>query len=588
MSRHLWIKAIAAAVALSLSAMGQGARLMTEHGPVVIQGDDLFLLPKAVIEYTPAEPDDGDRPLIRFPQDLISPFGDGRATQVWVRNDGHPLPSITVDFGHTIAAGELLLRVRHTNPLNIIARTGTDLADLHAKSDFPATDIHPHRIDWSRLPFDQPLRYVRLVFNTPDGMMATFRVRRAEYDASFDRPMHYEEIAAKDEKPQLNGPGRFGDRFWFLDTLMVRANVDAIAPSHWSRILAPQQPVDSNETDGQNEISVSEVARALAGLEQARLDEFHRLSNERGETDEVSFSFVDAMSLVSHVDEIPVESIGRPGHLSLAANESESIQLVVAAKEHLEGVKISAGPRLGPDGQRIRPQYIDCRIIRSVNYIIDPARPQCPDWIQRGSCTLEPGSVQQFLITVRAHKSLPPGVYRGRVGLNAHNPHRAPNRGVLSVPIEVRVWGFALSDRPTMKSVLQHNADPNIMLAHRYSPGWIISPRGYLEADGSFTLDFTEFDRVIADLRQRGLTCFPIVPLTAATPPLVSTNEPPACPTRNCPSIPQAVGWTDTSKWSLTTSAAKAGSTTPTSISGTSRPNSTTARSVCLVNMSAR
>ena len=97
-----------------------------------------------------------------------------------MRNDGHPPPSITVDFGHTLAAGDLFLRVRDTRPLNIVAQTGADPAELHTKLEFPATDIHPHRIDFSRLSFDQPLRYVRLVFITPDGLMAESRARRAE------------------------------------------------------------------------------------------------------------------------------------------------------------------------------------------------------------------------------------------------------------------------------------------------------------------------------------------------------------------------------------------------------------------------
>ena len=493
-------------------------RLTTTDGLVIVQGDDVFLLPNAVTRYEPVEPDDGDRPLIRFPQDLISPLGDGRAAQVWVRNDGHPPPSITVDFGHTIAAGDLLLRVRHTKPLNIVAQTGTDPAELHTKLEFPATDIHPHRIDFSRLPFDQPLRYVRLVFITPDGLMAESRARRAEYHASLDRPLHYEEVADKEQTPQINGPGRFGDRAWFLDTLMLRANLDAIDPKQWSRILKRHAPIKSNATESQNKLPVSDIARTVAAHQQARLNEFHELSHERGQTDEVSFAFVDAMSLVTRLDEIPTESIGQPARLALATNEAESIQFVVAAKEHLEGVKISAGPLYGPDGNWIRPEQIECRVIRSVNCIIDPARPQCPDWIQRGTCTLEPGKIQQFLITVKAHKSLPPGIYRGRIGLGAHDPHRTPSRGVLSVPIEVRVWGFALPDRPTLKSVLQHNADPDVMLPHRYSPGWVISPRGTLKADGSFTLNFTEFDRVIADLRGRGLTCFPIAPFDGRHP----------------------------------------------------------------------
>ena len=54
-------------------------RLTTTDGPVIVQGDDVFLLPNAMTRYEPVEPDDGDRPLIRFPQDLISPLGDGRA-----------------------------------------------------------------------------------------------------------------------------------------------------------------------------------------------------------------------------------------------------------------------------------------------------------------------------------------------------------------------------------------------------------------------------------------------------------------------------------------------------------------------------
>lgn len=143
----------------------------------------------------------------------------------------------------------------------------------------------------------------------------------------------------------------------------------------------------------------------------------------------------------------PVPEVRAAGlKVALAANESESVQLVVRPGAlPLEDVRVAVGSLKGSDGQRLpaanvtvsRVGYVNVRVpsdeAGAVGLWPDPLLPQ-----DNTPCSVKPFENQPFWITVSVPKKTPSGVYRGEV--------RVAPLGV-AVPIEVEVFGFELPDR---------------------------------------------------------------------------------------------------------------------------------------------
>jgi len=153
---------------------------------------------------------------------------------------------------------------------------------------------------------------------------------------------------------------------------------------------------------------------------------------------------------------------GRPADkvtISLARNEYEAAQLVVVPIEQtLRDVQVSVGPLRMVAGFGARPEEATAapRIdIKRVEYVEVKER--------SGGAPLEPGllpdplveatavnidrtQVRSWWLTAHAEDGLPPGLYRGEVVVKPRNADET------RLPLEVRVWGFALPKTSRLRS----------------------------------------------------------------------------------------------------------------------------------------
>jgi hypothetical protein len=198
--------------------------------------------------------------------------------------------------------------------------------------------------------------------------------------------------------------------------------------------------------------------------------------------------------------------------IAAARNEYEPFQVVVRGERGLTGVSVTASELVGRDGARIAPPEI-----RLVGYV-NVAHPtdnlgmagMWPDPLPRytGPFDVPAGRNQPLWLTVYVPSDAPPGLYRGTVAVAAGGE-------TVEAPVELRVWRFTLPQEPTIRSgfgfsaervaqyenvsgdALQSTLDRyyRAFQSHRISP---YCPMGGPEvevADGTVTLDWTEFDR---------------------------------------------------------------------------------------------
>ncbi len=142
--------------------------------------------------------------------------------------------------------------------------------------------------------------------------------------------------------------------------------------------------------------------------------------------------------------------------VSLAGNESEAVQLVVRPKHRLTGLTARAEPLRGPNGHTLPAACVE---ILSVRYVsVDIASDEMgsigwwPDPLppMRKGLEVEPGTNQPLWIRITAPAGTPAGRYQGVVTVQA-------NGFTARVPLDVRVYGFSLPERPTCKSLFGFN-----------------------------------------------------------------------------------------------------------------------------------
>lgn len=191
--------------------------------------------------------------------------------------------------------------------------------------------------------------------------------------------------------------------------------------------------------------------------------------------------------------ELPFDGpLGTPARIELARNEYEGAQIVIDAYDRdLKGVTVAVSDLVGPDGAAIpvqsvtlnRVDWVETRKPRyEVDYVgwyPDPLMEMSPFDVARGR-------FQPVWVTVRCPKDAAAGLYRGTVTVK---PANAP---AASLPIEVKVWDFALSDETHLKTALalhewqvgawygkngreMTRACMALLLAHRISPSNIYS-----------------------------------------------------------------------------------------------------------------
>lgn len=145
-------------------------------------------------------------------------------------------------------------------------------------------------------------------------------------------------------------------------------------------------------------------------------------------------------------------SRGAALRISAAGNEYEPAQLVITPRAPLEGVRVSVGDLVGPQGARIPASQTEVRVVEYVRVEHPTDDVGCVgDWPDPLPPHGEPldlaaGANQPFWITVYVPPGTPAGLYRGEVVLNA------AGREWARAPLEVRVWGFDLPAETTLRS----------------------------------------------------------------------------------------------------------------------------------------
>ncbi len=145
--------------------------------------------------------------------------------------------------------------------------------------------------------------------------------------------------------------------------------------------------------------------------------------------------------------------------LRLAANEAESVQLVVHADRDISDVKITLpyGLACSSTGDVLPASVLE---VKSVGYVnvrhptdfagLPVAVPDKLLPISGKPLSVAKGENQPFWITVRAPKNAKKGVYRGTVAVDVAKADG--RRAVMSVPLAVEVFGFALPDTMTCET----------------------------------------------------------------------------------------------------------------------------------------
>ena len=182
--------------------------------------------------------------------------------------------------------------------------------------------------------------------------------------------------------------------------------------------------------------------------------------------------------------------------IAAAANEAESVQLVVKAGESdLGGLRVSvAGDLKAKDGAgRIPADAID---VRRVTYLdiespTDESSapglwPEVLETIPVEGATVPAGQNRPFWVRVKVPKGTPAGLYKGALSVTVSAPDAAVTAGgppqsatggpgavpaaegtvTVSVPLEVEVFGFELPDTMTLKTSFGC-ADAKIFPYHR-------------------------------------------------------------------------------------------------------------------------
>ena len=168
------------------------------------------------------------------------------------------------------------------------------------------------------------------------------------------------------------------------------------------------------------------------------------------------YGWIDGVTKVLRdAEQIPFPGeIGGTPTLSLAANETEGVQLVlrfagVPADRALQNVRVSVSDLIGPEGARITSSQVEVLPVGYVNARKPPYHVIHVGWWPDpllnflDGFELDPKVWQPVWLDVRTTPEQEPGLYKGSITVSTDgNGHRNPDD--IEVPFEVEVWDFAL------------------------------------------------------------------------------------------------------------------------------------------------
>lgn len=144
--------------------------------------------------------------------------------------------------------------------------------------------------------------------------------------------------------------------------------------------------------------------------------------------------------------------LGAPARISACRNEYEAAQVVIIAHaKALEDVSVSVSPLAGPGGavipaDRVALNLVDYVKTRKPRYEVDYVGWWPDPLMDMKKFGVPAGGMQPVWITVHPSEDTPAGLYRAQVVLK---PANAPET---TLPLEVRVWDFALPREPHLKT----------------------------------------------------------------------------------------------------------------------------------------
>lgn len=146
--------------------------------------------------------------------------------------------------------------------------------------------------------------------------------------------------------------------------------------------------------------------------------------------------------------------IGGPARIELARNEYEGAQVVIDAYDRdLKGVQVTISNLIGPNGaaipkERVTLNRVDWVETHKPHYEVDYVGWWPDPLMEMSPFDVPRGRFQPVWVTVHCPKDAAAGLYRGTVTVKPANVPAA------SLPIEVKVWDFALSDETHLKTAL--------------------------------------------------------------------------------------------------------------------------------------
>jgi len=138
--------------------------------------------------------------------------------------------------------------------------------------------------------------------------------------------------------------------------------------------------------------------------------------------------------------------------ISAARNEYEPFLVVLRPVERLDGVRVAAGALVGAPGTSIAPSDISVRHVEYVRVTTPTDAASKAGWWPDplppydGPFAAPAGENHPLWITVRVPENAAPGLYRGAIAFSADGGWAC------RVPVELTVRGFALPDRPSIRS----------------------------------------------------------------------------------------------------------------------------------------
>lgn len=214
--------------------------------------------------------------------------------------------------------------------------------------------------------------------------------------------------------------------------------------------------------------------------------------------------------------------------LHVARGEAESVQILVQADEALQGVTVTSAPLRGPQGallplEILQVGYVPIKHPTPVGFgkpgpYPDPLLPLRPFDVQAGES-------QSLWVTAWVPREAAAGDYRGEITIA---PAAAPPR---TVPVQVRVFTATLPVQGTLRTHFESwnggNSDDwygkagwdelkprfrDTMLRYRisFTPDLPWASIYRQAADGTWSAEWTEFDRVVESWLAKGVNFFMI------------------------------------------------------------------------------